>query len=360
VGALLPSKEFAAIATSLMALGMVAGFIGRAMGGDDEDKNGINDLDQIPTGKRATSIVLLPGTPLGAPIPLAYGWNVFYAMGTFMSDSIFGDTPLKQTAMRVTSAFINSFWPTGAKDTGNPVYDTLGNLVPTAISPVVDLAMNENRQGSPIYKDNKFGGAEESPAYRNFDSASPISTFVFQGLNNLTGGNRYEPGMVSINPAWVDHLASSYLPGPITDVGRAANLGIRAAIGRDVDNVPLPLVDRFGTKVSPQWDAGAFRRAQTYVDTKYKAAITSFGEDREKFLKKDPNLGYAKNSLDRIDQTLRTLRTNLRAVEQNPNVPFSEKVATRNKVVQLERAYYRQAVELATKAGFKDQVLADN
>ena len=361
-GKLVPSSEFGKVAAGLIGLGALMGFVARSFGGGEDDDE-INDLDQIPSGKRATSVVIVPGVPLGAPIPLPYGWNVFYAMGNFAMDSLFGDTPVSQTASRIASSAVNSFWPAGARDSGNFLKDTALSFVPTAVSPVLDIWMNENRFGAPIAKErNPFTNAEEANAYMNFQSASPVSVYLMRNMNELFGGNQYKSSsfLTDLNPGYVDYLFSSYLPGLPTDVGRTVNMGINAAIGRDIKNPPLPLIDRFGSKISEGWDAGAFRRAQTYIETRYKEAMTVPEAQRQEILKEHPQLGGAQQSLSIIDQDIRNMRTSLRTIESDPNRSLSEKVAARNKVEEMEKQYYKQGVALAIKAGFKEKVIADN
>ena len=354
------NKAFMTAVAGLAGFGVLMGFVGRALGGDDEDENGVNDLDQIPRYKRATSVVIVPGMPLGSPIPMPYGWNVFYAFGTFLADSIFGDTPVQQTATRTLQSAVDSFYPFGQSDSSTVFGTFLKSITPTPFAPVVDIAMNESKFGGPIVKgDNPFIHAEESNAYSNFNSASPISIYMARALNRLTGGSQYESGAIDLNPGYVDYIAASLLPGLPTDVGRTVNLGINAAMGKDLKNVPIPLVDRFGSKVSDGWDAGAFRRAIAFVDTKYKDAITSQGERKDQIIEKHPNLGNAKGVLTRIDQNIRNMRTTLRAIEMNPDIPMREKVEARNEVEALEKLYYKQGVQAAITAGFRDPVLQD-
>jgi hypothetical protein len=369
-GIYVPNPKFLKLVGALAGFGFVMGFVARAMGDNGEDE--VNDLDKIPRYKRATSVVIVPGMPFGSPVPMPYGWNVFYALGNFAADSMFGSTPATTSAGRVVSTAIDAFWPLGQSESGTILGTALKVFTPTLASPIVDIAMNESKFGGPIAKeDNPFVKSEEANAYMNFNSASPISVWMARGLNELTGGNQFRSGglgrnaldrpiiPMDLNPAYVDYLFASYLPGPFTDIGRLANLSINTAMGKDIKNPPVPLVDRFGSRISEGWDAGAFRRASTFLETKVAEAKAAPKEQRDAIVAEHPNLGPAKDALATIDQQIRNMRSHLRTIEANPNVPSRDKVEARNKIQTLEKEYYKRGVSLAIKAGFKPQIVAE-
>ena len=108
--------RFTVLAGSLMAMGFIVSSLTRAQGDGEDDeykkKHGKNVLDDIPTYKRATSIIVAPNERWGA-IPLPYGWNAFYAAGAFMADSVNGPVPATTTAKRIMQAFFEAFSPVG-------------------------------------------------------------------------------------------------------------------------------------------------------------------------------------------------------------------------------------------------------
>jgi hypothetical protein len=361
------NPQFLKVASALMALGMITSFFARAMGANDDDELP-NELDTIARYKRATQIVLFPGVNLGAPFFMPYGWNAYFAAGTFLPDSLFGKTPWSTTADRIAASAFDAFWPLGQSESNGALATLFKLFVPTPLSPLLDIAFNESRFGGPITKgDNQFVRAEEAASWSNFSNASPISVWLARSLNEATGGNQYRSGSflgvkTDWNPDIIDYTAASYLPGPFSEVGRLGNSLINVALGKDVKNIPVPLFDRFGSKgreKNPGWDTGAYRRAQTYVQTTYKEAITVDETRKQEILKQHPGLPNAKAGLDAIDRNIRSMRSNLRAIENNPNTSRKEKVAARNYYKKLEEAYYEDAVRIAIKTGFKDQVLSD-
>jgi hypothetical protein len=361
VGKFLPSNRFAATMGSWIMLGVLSNFIARAMGGEDDDLEGMDKLDQIPHHKRVTSFIIAPGVPGGA-IPIAYGANVYYAIGHYMTDVWTGKMDADKAAMRIAQTAFDSFSPIGSGvDSGSAGGTIAKTLAPTVAVPMIELGMNENRFGAPIFKSNQLSDVKEADAYMNFDSANLLSTSVFRGLNQMTGGTRYKSGLIDINPATFDHLVTSYLPGVITDAYRTTDLVARKAKGLDTKQTPLPVIDRLTAKIPEQWDAGAMRSAKGIVDTRFKELMApDTTEARKKeILKEHPTIGNAKAVLQSTDQQIKTMRRNLEAIERDPKNSEQMKVEARNYYKDLEKKVIHRAVEATLKAGFKKELLAD-
>lgn len=366
-GRFLPSNRFMATMSSWVMLGVLGNFIARALGGDDEDltdedKNkSVAKLEQVPHQKRSTSLILIPGVP-GAAIPIGYGVNVYYTLGHYLTDVWTGRMDADKAAIRVAKTAFDAFAPIGSGvDSKTAAGAAAKTFAPTMAVPLIELGMNENRFGAPIYKTNKLSDVREADAYLNFDSANVLSTALFRGLNKGTGGTRYESGLIDVNPATVDHLIGSYLPGVITEVYRAADLVARKAKGLDTKEAPLPLIDRMTAKIPEQWDAGAMRNAKEVVDTRFKElqAPDTTEARRKEILKAHPGIGNAKAVLQSTDQQIKTMRRNLEALERDPKVSDEKKVEARNYYKDLEKKVTNRAVQAALKAGFREELIGD-
>lgn len=360
-GKFLPSNRFAAVMAQWVMLGMVGNFIARALGGEDDDLEGMDKLDQVPHHKRSTSLILAPGVP-GAAIPIAYGANVYFTLGHYLVDVMTGKMSADKAAIRVGKTAFDSFSPIGSgvdsQSVGGAVAKTLS---PSIAVPIIEIAMNENRFGAPIYKDNKFSDVQEADSYLNFDSANVLSTSLFRGLNSATGGTRYKSGVIDINPATFDYMLTSYLPGVVSEVYKGADLAARKAKGLDTKETPIPLVDRLTAKVPEQWDAGAMRSAKAIVDTRFKelTAPDTTEARKKEILKEHPTLGNAKAVLQSTDQQMKTMRRNLEAIERDPKNSDAMKVEARNYYKDLEKKVIHRAVEATLKAGFKSELIGD-
>jgi len=338
-------KTFGKIAMGMAVFGFMTNIIARALGGEDDD--GIDKLDKVPVFKRATSIVLWPDMPFAA-IPIPYGWNAFYAAGNFMADTLWaGSQSASTTAKRIAGTAFESFSPLGGAmlDASSTGVGVLKTVTPTVFSPVVDLILNENRFGAPIAKEaSMFGGAKRSDAHMNFDSASPISTAVFRGLNKLTGGDKVESGVIDVNPGAFDYLVSGYMPGLAAETYKLASWATRKALGYDTKEAAIPIVDRLTAKIPEGYNFGMLRRAETFIKTKVDDYEINKGK-REDILKEYPNLGTAKSIIAATDYQIGQLRQARNQLEE-ADMPEDRKVEMYNLSRQREKEIVARSVQL--------------
>lgn len=354
------TKGFAYVA-AWVGVGALMNLVGRAMGDDDEA--GRNELDKVPTWKRATSIVWSPNTP-GGSIPIPYGWNAFYAMGHFMMDSLLGIQPITVTAGRIAKSSVEAFAPLGTAglDSHSIAGTVLKGVAPTAALPIVEWVMNENRYGAPIRREaSLFGGAQLPDSQMAFRSVNPISRGAMQAINEMTGGNKFKSGAVDINPAAVDFVVSSYMPGFINESYKAAGTAARVARGEEVKNTPLPLVDRFTAKVPESYDAGSFRRAKEMIETKYNE-YENMPKLRDEIRKDYPGLMRAHAVVTSINQEIRELNSRLTTVENNDRFTEAERVTKLNQTRDRISMLQTRAVKEIMKAGpqFREAIMASD
>ena len=353
-------KDFALVTAAWMGFGMMMNVIGRAISGDDEDK--INKLDKIPPLKRATSAVWSTDTWFGAP-PIAYGYNAFYAMGNFLTDSIVGQTPLKTTIGRIASTTFESFSPigNGAFEHKSPVATALKLTAPTISHPLIEWVANENRFGSPIYKgESPYGGAKDPDTYKNFDSANPMSVFAMRQLHNMTGGNRFNSDGVDVNPAAVDFLVNSYAPGVIAETYKTLGVIAKSAQGYDTPKQKAPLIGRFQADVPEQWDAGVFRKIDGIVEERFRELDRTSSDARKEEIKKEyPGLLDAKQRLSDVKTELRQRRAFLERIQNDPGWDKESVVEYTNRFKKEEKAMYQYSTKIFLDAGFKKEILSD-
>ena len=362
IAKLLPSNRFATVMGGWMMLGMLGNFFARGLGGEDDELEGVDKLDQIPHHKRSTSFIIAPDVP-GMAMPVGYGINVFFTMGHYLPDIFTGKASADQVAGKVLKTAFDAFAPIGSGAESKTVAGTImKTITPSIAVPIVELSMNENRFGAPIFKEQSpFSDVKESNAYMHFDSASPISRALMHGLNAATGGTRYKSGLIDVNPAAVDALIGSYLPGLINEAYKGAGLAVRVARGEDTKRAPIPLVDRLTARVPESWDAGAIRRAKEVVDTAYKEMTSpdTTRERRDEIRSQYPGIGAAKAVLAGTDQQIKQIRQQLQAYERDPRKSDDQKVEFRNRMKEAERKIQDRAVQAALKAGFRNEIIND-
>lgn len=362
IAKLLPSNRFATVMGGWMMLGMLGNFFARGLGGEDDDLEGVDKLDQIPHHKRSTSFIIAPDVP-GMAMPIGYGINVFFTMGHYLPDIFTGKASADQVAGKVLKTAFDAFAPIGSGAESKTVAGTImKTIAPSIAVPIVELSMNENRFGAPIFKSQSpFSDVQESNAYMHFDSVNPLSRSLMHGLNTITGGTRYKSGLIDVNPAVVDSFIGSYLPGLINEAYKGAGLAVRVARGEDTKRAPIPLVDRLTARVPESWDAGAIRRAKEVVDTAYKEMTSpdTTRERRDEIRAQYPGIGAAKAVLAGTDQQIKQIRQQLQAYERDPRKTDDQKVEFRNKMKEAERKIQDRAVQATLKAGFRNEIIND-
>lgn len=354
-------KAVAKIAGGMFAVGFIANIIARALGGDDED--GVSKLDKIPVYKRATSIVLWPEVP-GMAIPIPYGWNVFYAAGNFMADTMYAGTQsAKTTAKRIFQSAFEGFSPIGSAglDSQSLLGTAAKTIAPTATLPMVDLLLNENRFGAPIVKEESsmFSKGKRANSQMGFDSASPISAGIFKGLNRATGGDKVNGGLIDVNPGAVDYMINSYIPGLGAETYKFASWATRKALGYDTKEAAIPLVDRLTAKIPEGYDFGSFRRAETLINTKYDDYLLN-KENRKEILKEYPNLGTARAIITSAKNQINDLRQARAALDTKDDMPEAKKIELYNLSRKKEKEIVQKSVRLImqTNPQMKQELLA--
>jgi hypothetical protein len=341
-------KTFSSIAMGMVLTGFMSSIFSRMVGGEDED--GIDKIDKIPFFKRATTILIPNPLSTGdrpfVSIPVPYGWNAFFAAGSFMADSFFGDTTPEHTSKRIFEAAFEGFSPIGTAGLDSQTWSGViaKGIAPTATLPIVEMILNENRFGAPIVKQaSMYGGGMRPNAEMAFDSVSPISAGIFKGLNRATGGDYVNPGTIDINPGIVDHLIRSYVPGLGAEVYSLSSWATRQAIGQETRTATVPLFDRFVGKIPQGYNYGMYRRAKEEISTKYDDFRLNESR-RDQVLEEFPELGAARGVITTTDSRMQDLRQYRQAIMRDESLSRSERMDIYNQTREREREIINTAV----------------
>jgi hypothetical protein len=375
--------RFTAAASVLMMLGLLESMIQGGSAGDDDEKRrrkekGLTEYDELPEYKRATSLIVAPNTRMGA-IPLPLGWAWFKGAGAFMGDSIFRGVPVDLTIKRMMSTLFDAVSPVGAgavdltKLGSDPAGQAIAILAPTASMPIVQWEMNKNHWGGPLYRTESFGKEGASATTMAFDSVNPISKSIAELTQEITGGYRYNQKGVDINPALIDHLVQSYIPGLAAEMYKGAGLAVRKAKGLDIPREKELFFDRFSAYPNENYDASAYMRVRSKVNGLFDELkqLPMESPRRAEILKEYPRLGMIKASVDAAEANLRGIRGQLANVENSAyqarlagKIELADKyeaqaVTYRNNEKAAEKVLFGNAVEAANKAGFRREILGE-
>jgi hypothetical protein len=229
-------------------LGLGMHFFLGAAGGDDDKEQYAHTSDYL----RRNNIL----NPLGGGLYLKWAlpqeYRVMFAMGDIIASAMMEERPIEDLAVDAFGSLMQ-LSPIGAV-TDEVVFSTdnkkraaetlLTNLAPGTIAPVLESIFNRDFKGARLYNE---GFNENLRAYPGWTKALPTTGKEYveatKFLNNITGGNDVERGVIDLNPAVVEHLIESYFSGPYQIVVRTPE-AIGKAIAGEATIRDIPLLNR--------------------------------------------------------------------------------------------------------------------
>ena len=198
------SPKVRKMAAGIIGIGFITGLLNSwAGGGDDDGEDYYNKIEDFVRARNM--IIMLPGTKgRYVKIPLPWGYNFVFNIGTELSrvftkknyDPING-------AARLASVFVDAFNPVASGT-------LLQTLTPTVIDPFVMVAENKNWFGGPLMPEqNKFEKVPTPDSQRYWKSARMPSVWIASQLNSLTGGNKVRSGAIDISPETLDLIVDT-------------------------------------------------------------------------------------------------------------------------------------------------------
>lgn len=203
-------KKFKALAAMLTSVGFALGAYNQLMGGDDEE-SGVSYWEKVPDYTKASNFVfMIPGGKgKYVKIPMPYGHNALVSAGYRSADILFNPRVNKvNQAYGIMNDIVNAANPLGAGGS------LLTMISPTVTDMAVELKMNENFAGSPIYrKPSPFSKVPAPKSEGAFKSTGAPFVAMSKGLNKLTGGDSEISGKIDINPDVLEHIWDGYTGG---------------------------------------------------------------------------------------------------------------------------------------------------
>jgi hypothetical protein len=190
-----------------MATAAALSFANTTLGGDDDD--GIDYYSQVDDYIKARNMIfMLPNTGgRYIKIPLPWGYNVFWALGTEIGDAMVQDGySAKEGMSRMITTTMDAF---------NPLQSAtlLQTLSPTIGDPFAQVAENKTFYGSPLMPGgNPFSRTPAPDSERYWGSSRPVSKAAAKFMNTITGGNKIKPGLIDVSPETLD-LAFDFFTG---------------------------------------------------------------------------------------------------------------------------------------------------
>lgn len=213
-------KRFTGWALGYAAVGMLNALLHAMM--DDDD-----DYLDIPQYERRNSL-MIGGNGAYFKWTLPQEARAFYALGDLAVETVMGRNPHQNflgEALKIGTEIL-------------PVNPSEGwkAFMPSIAIPLIELALNEDYKGSPIYNDQKWLSEEEKERTAKWSKAYQGTGWMYvkiaQGLNFVTGGDEHDAGLINLQPEKMEHLVQSAFGGTIRTADKFINT-ISAVIDPD-------------------------------------------------------------------------------------------------------------------------------
>ncbi len=229
-------KRFTGWALGYAAVGMMNAVL-HAMLDDDDDY-----LD-IPQYERRNSL-MIGGNGAYFKWALPQEARAFYALGDLAVETVMGRNPHQNVlgeALKIGTEIL-------------PVNPSEGwkAFMPSVAVPFIELALNEDYKGAPIYNEQKWLSEEEKERTAKWSSAYQGTGWTYvkiaQGLNFITGGDKHDAGWINLQPEKLEHLVQSAFGGTIRTADKFINT-ISAALDPEEPMTirQTPFLNRFLT-----------------------------------------------------------------------------------------------------------------
>jgi hypothetical protein len=294
-----------------------------------------------------------PGETYGK-IPLPYGFSPFAVLGSHMTTVLMGQEKPTAAAAAVFGSIASAFNPLGEEES------VIGTLMPTPLRPAMHIHFNENWTGRPLYpaRDADKGKPESQQSFRTDTAASK---YVAEKLNELSGGDRYRPGMIDIHPGSIDHVMGAITGG----VGKFAKNVVDTIMngwnGKEWEASKTPILRRFVGKLDHNMaDSAAYyeaRKEATEEANRVRQAKRDIKtganeEEARAYLEATP-AGRQKLIFDRADQQMRRLRAEEERINNSPQPYEAKKAALDALRLQMRDVQNRARAESARLKGQK-------
>lgn len=332
-----PKVQALMATTAVLGYGLAA--YNRAAGGEDDD--GEDRWDKIPEWEKARNLIFfIPGSEGETiKIPLPYTYNLPFLIGGEVEAMVGGKTEPSSAAANIIEAMLTAFNPIGDLDLQGDSATAASKLIaPTAIDPMIDIAVNRNFFGAPINPERSpFDKVPEPDSELAYASVNPFARWLAKTLNRATGGDALRPGAIDVSPGSMVYVFDYLTGGTGSFVERTATATMLWAAGEPVPDSKVPFWRVFKGELSDRRMTDTFYRLRDDVNLKAelatlapKGGFTDAGDKRDAALgrRMAPRLKVA-------ERQLRLLRERRKAAQLDGDKDRVKMLEAKERAIQL-------------------------
>ena len=301
--------------------------------GSEEDDKGDSYYSQIDPWRKERNLIFMKtlnpfytGPPNAAySIPLPYGYNVLHLLGVNAVEVGMGLETPQVAAGEMVSAALGSFAPVGFGTSKNPATFVLKGATPQIGKPLMEILLNEDFFGSPIYTENFSFGDQVPLSYLSQRSTPEAFKQTTKFLNELTGGDESMGGKY-VDLSWISPDALDYLVG--TQVGGVGSFVERSAksIGAlgdyaqgdykegDISVNDIPFIRRGMFEITGRKSQSDYYDRRDDILAYDRQAGLLKGRERGDYIRENRPYLLMNRTMESTDKRLRNINKQLRAV----------------------------------------------
>lgn len=170
--------------------------------------------------------------PVGVKIPLPYGYAFFHNVGRISTEVALSkgmenyDRDVGEAGLELAQSLVSNYSPIGFDNSDNTFKNITKTITPDSLAmipakQVVELLVNEDFFGSPIYYQNFPGQNKPSSWHENNKTGDWIEKTT-RAINEATGGTDFAPGNIDIDPSVIQYFIDYATGGLGRNLGRVA------------------------------------------------------------------------------------------------------------------------------------------
>jgi hypothetical protein len=316
----------AIVSGALFGLGAATFLMAAAMAGDDDEgrnKTLSDDTARWVRTARFNTGIQSGGKDLVIQIPWGFGPGAFAAVGAQLAAFVSGASSFGQFINNVLDAGAESFMPIPISKINkleHPVEAALDSVLPSALKPLFEWAMNMDGLGREIYNNRQ---SRNNDAYTGGDNIPEIFKDAVRLVYNMSDGK------VDVSPNTLYFFLNNYLDGMSRLGAWGYNMAHTVAGNRDFDfKTDTLLLDSY-LKAPSNYDARQFSEVEKQIkdmERRYRA-FTSSG-DAERIADYFQEHPYDKSVIDyynKFNGQLNKLRELANKTRTNTNLTIKER-----------------------------------
>jgi hypothetical protein len=274
------TKSAAVVSTTLLGVGAATFMMAAAMAGDDDrgrNKVLTDDTARWVRDARFNTGIQSGGKDIVLQIPWGFGPGAFAAVGAQIAAFVSGSQSFGQFINNVLDAGAESFMPIPISKINkfeHPVEAALDSVLPSALKPLFEWAMNMDGLGREIYNNRQ---SRNSDAYTGGDNIPEMFKDAARLMFNMSDGS------VNVSPNTLYFFSNNYLDAISRFSAWSYNTAQTLLGNRDFDfKTDTLLLDAY-LKAPSNYDARQFSEVTKEIksmEQRYRAFTTSGDPER--------------------------------------------------------------------------------